>query len=602
MNVMMTLIEAIMLIVGAASAEELDEHETERFVWLNDHPLNINSASRKTLSESGLLTDFQLVSLLDYIAATGPVLSRSELSVVDGFDAEIAEALSFFVSFGESQESGWWRSDGRVYSDVSASLTRGPASAVSSSSGAYGLACHVDKGAKYEFGLSGAGGWSRKIATEGTREPVKNSLSALSLSSSVMLGNRVKIYAGDFNLRFGQGLAVWNTMVMDDPSSARALIRRPTGIKLSRSLTGNYAQTGVGTTVDVGSFTFSSAVTVPSLKKVLLGEINTSRKKNDVAGLQGLFNCNWWHRRFSLGATSVVTGIPSAGGTRADNGADTGQQGSGARWRCTADFSVDFRGCFGGFDLASELAGGVGMPFRAVFSSVSPQLWEHFRLGASLMYSKSKHLATFTSEFSSRNGHAASLSCRLRHVIPKTGTSSTSDSGTPNGTNDCRVDARWRFKWNDASSVALRLRENVSLGPVKSNVFRCRGDVTVGYSEIWASSASVSFSHSGKWGMVAFVEESCRATGRLTAYLRGGIFSVDDWAGRIYIYEHDIPGRFNVPAMYGRGVWTSFFTNWKICRMGSLSSRVAYYSYPFMAPSKRKPDKVEGRIMLTLRF
>ena len=45
MNIVMTLIEAIMLIVGAASAEELDEHETERFVWLSGHPLNINSAS-----------------------------------------------------------------------------------------------------------------------------------------------------------------------------------------------------------------------------------------------------------------------------------------------------------------------------------------------------------------------------------------------------------------------------------------------------------------------------------------------------------------------------------------------------------------------------
>ena len=76
MNAVMTLIEAIMLIVGAASAEELDEHETERFVWLSDHPLNINSASRRALSESGLFTDFQVVALLDYISATGPVLSH----------------------------------------------------------------------------------------------------------------------------------------------------------------------------------------------------------------------------------------------------------------------------------------------------------------------------------------------------------------------------------------------------------------------------------------------------------------------------------------------------------------------------------------------
>ena len=557
----MTLIEAVALIVGAVSPEEVTESERERFLWRNAHPLDINSASRRTLSESGLFSDFQVVSLLDYISSAGAVLSRSELALIDGFDSEIAEALSFFISFGNAPPAERWSSENRLYADT----------------GLYGLHAQLARGESLEFSLAGAGTWN-------------GSLDALSSSAAVKLPNRkARFYAGDFNLRFGQGLSAWNTMVMDDPSSVASLIRRPTGMKLSRSLTGKYAQTGLGCSFDTGPVTFSVAGTVPGLKKVLLGAINSSRGKNDVAGLQGLFNCNWWHRRFALGFTSVVTGLPAAGD--AENVADAGTglatvRNGGLHWGCTADFSVDFRGCFGGVDLASELAGGVGMPFRAVVSATSPRLAEHFKVGTSLRYSPSSHIVLLVSEFNSRRGHSASLSLRLRH----------------SGTDEIRIDARYRFRWGESSSVALRMRENVDVNNLRADVFTCRSDVSVGYAGIWASTASVSFSHSGKWGMVAFVEESCRAVSKLSAFLRAGIFSIDNWAGRIYVYEHDIPSRFNVPAMYGRGVWGSFFVNWKFCRRGGLAARLAYRSYPFMPPDTRKADKLEARILLSLNI
>ncbi len=572
---MMTLIEAIALIVGAVSPEEVTESERERLAWRSLHPLNINSASRRTLSESGLFSDFQVVSLMDYISSAGAVLSRSELSLIDGFDGEIAEALAFFVTFGDSPPREHWSSESRLYADT----------------GLYGLHAYLSKGEAIELSAGGAGTWAGK-------------LESLSCSAVVtMPGRKARLYVGDFNLRFGQGLAAWNTMSLDDPSSAASLIRRPTGMKPSRSMTGKYAQTGLGCSFDTGPVKFSVAAAVPGLKKALIGEVNSSRGKTDIAGLMGLFNCNWWHRKFSLGFTSVVEAVPSVveGVPSAGTGGAEGLRQGGGLWHCTADFSVDFRGCFGGFDLASELAGGVGQPFRAVVSATSPRLAEHFRAGASLRYSPSRNIALLVSEFSARSGHSASLSFRLRHVAPKSREAVPAGGRLP-GTNDLRVDARYKFRWNESSFVALRLRENIDINSLSASVFSCRGEVTAGYAGIWASSASVSFSHCGKWGMVAFVEESCRITGTLSAYLRGGLFSVDNWGGRIYVYEHDIPGRFNVPAFYGRGVWGSFFVNWKFCHRGSLAARLAYFSYPFMLPSARKPDKLEARVMLAIGF
>ena len=34
-------------------------------------------------------------------------------------------------------------------------------------------------------------------------------------------------------------------------------------------------------------------------------------------------------------------------------------------------------------------------------------------------------------------------------------------------------------------------------------------------------------------------------------HLRGTVCRTDGWASRIYAYERDLPGRFNVPAWYG---------------------------------------------------
>lgn len=601
MKLLISLIEAIALILGAASVEELDPADVERFEWRSAHPLGINSASRQKLSESGLFTDFQTASLLDYIERTGPVLSRSELSYVDGFDAEIAEALSFFISFDESPPSkARWRPEGSLYSDFVASVKAVEPSA--EYSGGYGAYARVERGETLELALGGAGAWNAQTGAYGksaaSSGKVIPSLKSFTFSAAATLpGNRVRLYAGDFNLRFGQGLSQWSTMLVDDPSSAMSLIRRPTGLKTSRSRSGNYAQTGLGATFETRRLTLTGAVTVPNLKTVLINTANSTRKKSDVAGVQALVNFNWWGRWVSCGLTSTVLCLPAARAPAASAEGISAAPG-GMEWRCTADFAADFRGCFKGVSLAGEVAGGYGMPFRATLSCVSPRLAEHFRVGASLRYSSQRHIAVFTSEYSARSGHAASLSLRLRHVEAKT----SSAASPPKITNDLRIDSRYKFRWQENSFAALRICETLNLNDLKSSIFNCRGDVSTGYGDIWASSGSVSFSKSSKWGMVAYLEQSCRKEGGVSAYLRAGIFSVDDWAGRIYVYEHDVEGRFNVPAFYGRGVWASLFASWRFYRWGKLSARAAYFSYPFMRPSDSKPDKVELRILLTCRF
>ena len=54
------------------------------------------------------------------------------------------------------------------------------------------------------------------------------------------------------------------------------------------------------------------------------------------------------------------------------------------------------------------------------------------------------------------------------------------------------------------------------------------------------------------------------ASGNFSAYLRASLFAIDHWDDRIYVYERDAPGTFNMRAYYGRGACASAVAGWKI--------------------------------------
>ena len=88
----------------------------------------------------------------------------------------------------------------------------------------------------------------------------------------------------------------------------------------------------------------------------------------------------------------------------------------------------------------------------------------------------------------------------------------------------------------------------------------------------------------------------------LSAYLRAGCFRVDDWDDRIYVYERDAPDSFNVPAYYGRGMWTAFNIIWKPARWCSIYLRASWTSYLFMQKARRKPGRAELKLQTVFRF
>jgi hypothetical protein len=90
-------------------------------------------------------------------------------------------------------------------------------------------------------------------------------------------------------------------------------------------------------------------------------------------------------------------------------------------------------------------------------------------------------------------------------------------------------------------------------------------------------------------GALAYIEAGYKSE-MFSAYIRGCVFSIDNWDDRIYVYERDAPGTFNVPAYYGKGTTFSsvigFKPKWNRLRM----------RYYLRASIQNKPGKAELKL------
>ena len=100
-------------------------------------------------------------------------------------------------------------------------------------------------------------------------------------------------------------------------------------------------------------------------------------------------------------------------------------------------------------------------------------------------------------------------------------------------------------------------------------------------------------------GLLGYLEGGWKPD-RMAVYFRAGIFRIDSWQDRIYAYERDAPGNFNVPAYYGRGCWGAVTFALKVSRRFKAYLRMSTIQYPWESPtaSERTP-KSECRVLLS---
>lgn len=205
---------------------------------------------------------YQIVSLLDYRARSGDVLSISELGAVDGFGKETAEALRWFISL-ESHSLPGKSSDYRT--PVRNSLTINESNKLSipfdGKSPDYSWS-HYEK-----FRTGAEGRWSAGLSLKRTYSDDVPWPSAYTVHGAYF-GRRhlSRLVVGDYSLRFGQGLALWSGFAMTGVSGPRSFWKRSTGISPSMSASSSSSLRGAAAELDYGRFGISVFLGSPGFR------------------------------------------------------------------------------------------------------------------------------------------------------------------------------------------------------------------------------------------------------------------------------------------------------------------------------------------------
>ena len=568
-----TELQNILAFLGADSEEELDSYEVERLENYLSRPLQINCSSPVRLISSGLMTQYQVASLKDYISRNGDVLSLSELAAVDGFDRDFVNKLAPFISLLSYAKPGYASlSDSKKQHDISLKS---------------GYKRTADEAGKWQYG--------NKYRMTSDRGPgLSLSLSksydapALKLVSGNLkwgfMRSDAKIILGDFNARFGQGLAMWNSMVMNGLSSVSSFSRRASGISETWSYTGSNALSGAAVSISSGRMVISALAAVPGIKN--------SRTEY---GFLPAVNVAWYGKKgqFSITDFAEFTGF-TGGNTRIPH----------------MKTAADFRLCLKGIDLFSEVSYDWVNSAPAFLSGSSFPVAEGLRAAALLRLYPSDYDSYMSAapSSSSKNVNEAGIALAGEYMSEKHKVSFSFDTSAhpqsrlevPEQSYQIKALLSWQYMFSESFCMSMRLSERYR----NYEDLHHRTDLRLDLSHTTSTylvNARINALKSDKYGFLSYLEGGLFIK-TLTMYLRQGIFLIDDWDDRIYAYERNAPGNFSVPAYYGRGLWTAFNLTWKYARWGKLYAKASFQSYPFMEEEKKKPGKAELKLQAEFSF
>lgn len=565
--------DAILALCGASSVEELDEYEMERFRHFLNRPLEVNLESRSRLLSSGLLSQYQVASLLDYRLTSGDVLSVAELSAVDGFGETAARVLAPFVSFASSSPPGT-ASIGRLRSENAATVR----SALKTGNPASDPGCLLSWGGRFRSDISGR--FCVAVSANGpygARRGVPENLSFHLAYSGIR--HLDKLVIGDFSLRYGQGTALWDGFQLSSLGGTSALARNPTGIVPYWSFSGGSSRRGVAAQMSFGRFLVSASISAPYLREAMSPQKSLREKSFGKICLVPAVNAAYFWRTGQVGFTSYLKTVPLA-------------QMPGSRQRLVeAVIASDLRWCIKGTDIFSEFS----CDFRS--RRISAVAGTAFRAAPWL------RLAFRAQYVGDKFGLCAVGDWKAGSHSGVVGAETWCDTGTlaaprlPRHQTRIRADWRWDFPYNIYMKLRADWRHRNWDVPSRLDA---RLDLTWD-SRPWFAASRLECASCGGAGLLGYVEGGFRPAA-FSLYVRFGLFRIDSRDERIWVYERDAQGSFNVPVFSGRGLWSSLYLSWKFCRWGKLDFRLSTTQYPRISPGASDQSKGRTEFKLQLAF
>lgn len=508
--------QALLTLTGASCVEELSEDEVQRYQSLSAHPVDLNHAGRGRLLATGLLTPYQVASLLDYRMRTGDILSWTELALVDGFSAPLVDALQEFAVLGVQGAVPGRRDDRRFGLEVQLR-------------GAVRTDGQVAGGLKAEANIG-----ERAQAFASIRNTLSEPTIGAPILSAAYYGKRAlgQIIIGHFNARFGQGLLQWSGFQLSGFGTLGAFRKNGTGF----SPTGSYGANllGVATEWHFGAWELSAAFSLNGSEPI----VNVTR----------------------------IWRTAMAGLTANREGASLEARIARPDWSLFAETAVRYDG---------KLSALAGAYYHPAYGHRVGLLGRWYGL-ADKRYS----------------GAAAGYEGPTFAL--------TADAGwrTDSGESQFKALLRWHPEYNGGGKVRFlpEVRLQGRLRPKDKAPLRVDARAVLGVeSGPWVFSGRFDAVRCRDFAWNWYAEAGWKRE-KMALYMRGGLFRVDAWDDRIYVYERDAPGSFTVPARYGRGWDASLYGAWQLNRHHSLWLRLETVQYPW------NPRKKESRTEIRLQY
>lgn len=540
--------EAVALLCGAGSAEELDEDILDAYARLSRHPLHLNHANARAISASGLLTPYQAASLIDYRSRHGDVLSFSELAAVNGFGEAFADALRYFVVLDSDRGPGSVETGRRADAEL---ILRTTMKGETDSGGdcSYGAKLRFSYGDNLSLGVTA----KRPYGADG--------FAPSSTNLSLMLARRnQKLVLGDFNARFGQGLVWRSGFALAGFGSVSAFSVNPTG--LSPAWSYNSPGRGGGLSLALGRLELTSAAK--------LAKDNT---------LQPLVNASLFLTGGQIGLTMTKEAL-----------------------------SMDTRFCTGRMDWFGEAAYAVASKIPAIIAGTVFNPEYRHRLGMRVRYYPAEYRVSTASAAGATTRSSDEIGATLGYETAAFTSTIDAMQRPSDGSRQYRAvlsyatEGEWPYKlslrtverFKPETDLPFRTDLRAQLGYVSGqwqhvlrlNALMCRNTGYLGYYELGWDNAG----DEGRLELKAF--------GRLT------MFSIEHWDDRIYVYERDAPGNFSSRAFCGRGWNAQMYVGMTIrtrdWKRFSLYARAMIQDCSRERPHDRR--MVEFRLQAVARF
>lgn len=597
--------DAVLLLSGASSMEELSAEELERYEDLRRKPLDLNRCSRSRLLACGLFTPFQVASILEHRRQGGEILSLTELMLIEGFTSRKVDALRHFIVIrAEDGPIGAKKLRPELDLELRGAVSVPVPDSRSKDRGeqrtGYGSKLHLSLGQRAELSIVG-----RKSYDSGRFGPVS--------ASAVYYGRRYlgKVVLGAFNARFGEGLTQWSGFSLSSLSSVASF--RKSGSGLSPSASFSPGMTGMAADFNLRRFTLSTAIgcAPEALAKLSLF---TKASGSTAPGIEALADLSWTGRLIHAGVTATceAAGVHFLGSlpnlslfgetSLTYKGAFSAIAGTVWTPEYARKFALQLRwfdpsikgknsGAAFGFELP-DWCFTLDARYRA---DTHKQKYRGF-----LRYSKEIILPARPRAPSSVpppevNLPEASLpDISSRPVTEQPAPVSEASAGSaPVSVPEASVSVPAR-----SLAVSARLAANYAPGESHPTRVELRSELAF-TSGAWKFSTRLDGIYCASFAFHAFLEAGY-LTPKLSSYLRLGGFLIDNWDDRIWVYERDAPGSFTVPAYYGRGVHCSLYCAWKPSRHHSLYLRTSLVSYPGNPTPKN--GKFEFKLQYRLRI